>query len=117
RQSRPSQGAELQRQGCPFRVAGQVFRRITDRDQRLLEDPAMRRLNEKALLIDALAKELANLGLPNQLFQERTVRADQPQVLLGALQPHSAITADQLGDVRRQIGRQWKLAVPAQDLD
>ena len=65
----------------------------------------------------ALAQVLANLGLADELLQQRPVAADEAQLVTLLLQPDAAIAADQLGDVGRQIRGQRKLAVTPQDLD
>src|SRR5581483_3736801 len=65
--------AQAERQGRAFRVAGEILGRVTDPDQGLLENAAMGRVEMKALRIDAVAEELADSRLADQLFQERAI--------------------------------------------
>ena len=71
--------AEPNGQQSALCVSGQVFRRIADADERLLEHPPKGRVHNKAGLVQRVAQELPHSGLPDQFFQEGPIRANQSQ--------------------------------------
>ena len=54
-------------------VARQVFRRITDPDQRLLEPAPVRRVHQKAAPLQTFAQQRGHRLLPRDLLSQREV--------------------------------------------
>ena len=104
-------------QGRAGGIAGQVLGGIADGDQGLLEHAAVGVVDGEARLVDPLAQVIAHAPLPRQLFQERLVLGDQPELALDPLEPDPAIAADQVAQVRGQVRRQGELRVGFQSRD
>ena len=98
-------------------VARQVFGRVADRDQGLLQNPAIDVVDGEAGLVDPFAQIVAHAPLPRQLFEQRAVLGDQPKLPVDARQPDPAVTAHQLAQVGRHVGGQRKLREPLECLD
>ncbi len=76
-QPAPRHLAQVNRQSRAFGVAGQVFRGIADRDQRLLQHTAKGRIDEEAVPVEPLPKVSTHLRLPGQFFEQSGVVADE----------------------------------------
>ncbi len=117
RQPGPRDLAQLHRQRRSFRIPCQVFRRITDADERLLQHPAIARFDHETGRIDARAEIVPHARLANQLLQERLVGADELELLVMLFQLDPAITLHTLGNLGQQIHRHGELAVLLQHDD
>ena len=71
----------------------------------------------EAGLVEPFAQVVAHAPLPRQLFEQRLVLGDQPELAVDSLEPHSAVTAHQLAQVGGQVRGKGKLGVGLECLD
>ena len=55
--------------------------------------------------------------MPRQLFEQGAIGRDQDEIFALAFEPHAAVSADQLAEIDRQIGRDGEFAEAIEDGD
>jgi len=98
-------------------VSRKVFGRVSGRDERLLQEPAIAVIDPEGRLADPVVQILLERLLPRQLFEQGSVGRDQNEVGVATLQPHTAVSTHQLLEVDRKIRRERKLAESRQRVD
>ena len=78
--------SKLQPERRSLGVTGDVFGRIADGDQGLLEHSAMRVVDGKASRTQPLTQIIAHPALPRQLFEKRLILGAQPELALHSLE-------------------------------
>ena len=71
----------------------------------------------EAGLVEPLAQVVAHAPLPRQLFEQRPVLGDQPELAVDPLEPDPPVAADQLAQVGRHVRGNGKLGIGLERLD
>ena len=86
---------------APRGVTGEVLGRIAHGDQGLLEHAAMGVVDAEAGRIQALSQVIADSPLSHELFQQRLILGDQPELPSIRWSAHSTVPTHQVSQIRR----------------